>query len=131
MHKALTPTALPAPFARYSHGVEVSGPARWVWCSGQLGMDAQGHIPEDAGQQAAICFRNAAAILSSAGMGMADVVRVNAFVTDRAYMAPYMEARDACFDGVPPASTLMIVGGFTRPEFKVEVEIVAAQGVTP
>ena len=25
-----------------------------------------------------------------------------------------------------PASTLMIVSGFTRPEFKVEVEIVAA-----
>jgi enamine deaminase RidA (YjgF/YER057c/UK114 family) len=29
----------------------------------------------------------------------------------------------------PPVSTLMSVGGFTDPEFKVEVEIVAAQQV--
>jgi 2-iminobutanoate/2-iminopropanoate deaminase len=27
----------------------------------------------------------------------------------------------------PPASTLMIVSGFTRPEFKVEVEVIAAK----
>jgi len=27
---------------------------------------------------------------------------------------------------VPPASTLMIVGGFTRPEFLVEIEMIAA-----
>jgi enamine deaminase RidA (YjgF/YER057c/UK114 family) len=26
----------------------------------------------------------------------------------------------------PPASTLMIVGGFARPEFLVEVEVIAA-----
>jgi enamine deaminase RidA (YjgF/YER057c/UK114 family) len=26
----------------------------------------------------------------------------------------------------PPASTLMIVSGFTQPEFKVEVEAIAA-----
>jgi enamine deaminase RidA (YjgF/YER057c/UK114 family) len=26
----------------------------------------------------------------------------------------------------PPASTLMIVSGFTRPEFLVEIEVVAA-----
>jgi len=27
------------------------------------------------------------------------------------------------------ASTLVIVGGFTRPEFKIEVEVTAARGV--
>lgn len=129
MHKALTPDTLPAPFARYSHGVEVSSTARWVWCSGQLGMDENGQIPEDALAQAKLCFENAAKILSAANMGMKDVVRVNAYVTDRSFMTPYMEARDMFFDSPPPASTLMIVGGFTRPEFKVEVEIVAAQEV--
>lgn len=129
MHKALTPTDLPTPFARYSHGIEVTSPARWVWCSGQLGMDAAGHIPEDTKAQAALCFENAAKILAAAGMSSSDVVRVNAYVTDRTHMAPYMAARDTFFSGQPPASTLMIVGGFTRPEFKVEVEIVAAQQV--
>ncbi|MEP2781263.1 MAG: RidA family protein [Pseudoruegeria sp.] len=129
MRKALTPANLPAPFARYSHGVEVPPPPRWVWCSGQLGMDETGHIPEDAMAQAALCFENARKILAAADMAFDDVVRVNAYVTDRAHMTPYMNARDAVFSDPPPASTLMIVGGFTRPEFKVEVEIVAAQQV--
>ena len=129
MRKALTPATLPAPFARYSHGVEVSGHARWVWCSGQLGMDETGHIPEDAMAQAALCFENARNILTAADMPLDDVVRVNTYVTDRAHMTPYMNARDAVFGTPPPVSTLMIVGGFTRPEFKVEVEIVAAQQV--
>ena len=36
-------------------------------------------------------------------------------------------SRDAALAGVPPpASTLMVVSGFARPEFLVEVEAVAA-----
>jgi enamine deaminase RidA (YjgF/YER057c/UK114 family) len=44
-------------------------------------------------------------------------------------MAGYMAARDAWLAGVArlPASTLVIVSGFTRPEFLVEVEVTAAQ----
>jgi enamine deaminase RidA (YjgF/YER057c/UK114 family) len=62
-------------------------------------------------------------------MGPADVIRINAFVTDRAHMAGYMAARDEWLAGVArlPASTLVIVSGFTRPEFVVEVEVTAAQ----
>jgi enamine deaminase RidA (YjgF/YER057c/UK114 family) len=43
-------------------------------------------------------------------------------------MPAYMAARDRWLAGVTrlPASTLVIVSGFTRPEFKVEVEVVAA-----
>jgi enamine deaminase RidA (YjgF/YER057c/UK114 family) len=60
-------------------------------------------------------------------MDMADIVRINAFVTDRAHMAGYMASRDRHVASPPPASTLMIVSGFTKPEFKVEVEVVAAR----
>ena len=49
-----------------------------------------------------------------------------AYVTDRAHMAGYMASRDRHVGRPPPASTLMIVAGFTRPEFKVEVEVIAA-----
>ena len=40
-----------------------------------------------------------AAILAEAGMGPQDVVRINAFVTDRAHMLAYMAARDAWLTG--------------------------------
>jgi enamine deaminase RidA (YjgF/YER057c/UK114 family) len=42
-------------------------------------------------------------------------------------MSPYMAVRDRYVTLPPPASTLMIVSGFTRPEFKVEVEAIAAK----
>jgi enamine deaminase RidA (YjgF/YER057c/UK114 family) len=41
-------------------------------------------------------------------------------------MAGYMKVRDRHVGNPPPASTLMIVAGFTRPEFLVEVEAIAA-----
>ena len=45
----------------------------------------------------------------------------------REHMPAYMAVRDRCVGDPPPASTLVIVGGFTRPEFKVEVEATAAR----
>lgn len=124
--KPLSPATIRPPFARYSHGVEVQAGYRLVFCSGQLGVTAEGTIPEDARTQADLCFSNIAAILAEAGMTLADIVRINAYVTDRAHMKGYMESRDAHVGMPPPASTLMIVAGFTLPEFKVEIEVVAA-----
>jgi enamine deaminase RidA (YjgF/YER057c/UK114 family) len=60
-------------------------------------------------------------------MSFADIVRINAYVTDRAHMGAYMSVRDRYVATPAPASTLLIVAGFSRPEFKVEVEAVAAK----
>lgn len=126
--RELMPDTIAPPFAAYSHGIEVPSGARLVFTSGQLGVDADGAVPDGVRAQADLCFSNIAAILGAAGGGPSDVVRINAFVTDRADMAGYMAARDGWLAGVTPlpASTLMIVGGFTRAEFKVEIEAVAA-----
>jgi enamine deaminase RidA (YjgF/YER057c/UK114 family) len=130
--KPLAPEGVHAPFGRYSHGVAVPAGRRLVVTSGQLGIRPDGTIPDDAGEQAAICLAAIAAILDAAGAVPADIVRLNAFVTDRAHMPAYMAARDAFLAGVepPPASTLVIVSGFTRPEFKVEIEAIACPPVS-
>lgn len=126
--RALTPPSIRPPFAAYAHGVAVPAGLRWVCTSGQLGLTAQDTLPDGAYAQAVQCFANCAAILAEAGMTAADTVRINAFVTDRSHMAGYMRARDEWLSGVTrlPASTLVIVSGFTRPEFLVEVEVTAA-----
>jgi enamine deaminase RidA (YjgF/YER057c/UK114 family) len=126
--RALTPLSIRPPFAAYAHGVEVPAGLRWVCTSGQLGLKADETLSEGAYAQAVQCLANCAAILAEAAMGPADVVRINAFVTDRAHMAGYMRARDEWLAGVTrlPASTLVIVSGFTRPEFLVEIEVTAA-----
>jgi len=122
----LVPKRIRAPFARYSHAVEAPAGARWLVCSGQLGISADDKIPEDAEAQTILCLEAIGACLAEAGMSFADIVRINAYVTDRAYMSGYMAVRDRYVANPPPASTLMIVSGFTRPEFKVEVEVIAA-----
>ena len=124
----LAPSSLHPPFGRYSHGIEIPAGGRVLRSSGQLGIDVNGTIPTDARAQAELCFANIAAILKEGGMGPENVAQVSGWVTDRAYMAGYMAARDAFFCNTPqvPASTLMIVSGFTREEFLVEVEVMAA-----
>ena len=60
-------------------------------------------------------------------MASNNVVRIGAYVTERAYFKDYMKARDEFVTSDLPVSTLIIVSGFTRPEFKVEVEVLAAK----
>lgn len=124
--KSLMPSKIAPPFGAYSHGIEVEA-KRLVLTSGQLGIAPDGSVASDARRQADQCFANISAILAEAGLGAGDVLRLNAYVTDRGFFADYMAARDAFLKGCEPkpASTLMIVSGFTRAEFLVEVEAIA------
>lgn len=122
------PDGIAPPFGRYVHGIEIPPDARIVTTSGQLGLRVDLSLAPDALEQARQCFANCGAVLADAGMAPADTVRIAAFVTDRAHMADYMRARDEWLDGAePPVSTLLIVTGFTRAEFLVEVEVTAAR----
>ena len=125
--KPLLPQDMAAPFAAYSHGVKVRAGTDMIFTSGQLGIGPDADVPEDTGAQAEICFENIRRILRDGGMDFKDVVRINAYVTDRSYMRSYMDVRDRLFPQPAPASTLMIVSGFTREEFKVEIEVLAAR----
>ncbi len=127
MKKALKPGAIRPPFAHYSHGVLVPPGAALLVTSGQLGVAANDTVPEDIEAQCVLCFENIGAILSEGGMTFADVVRFSAFVTDRAYFPIYGAVRGRYVAGDAFASTLLVVSGFTRPEFKVEVEATAAR----
>ena len=125
--RRLNPDTIHPTFANYAHGLEVGPRARLVFCSGQLGIGADGAVPEDVEGQARLCFEAIAAILAEAGMALGDVVRLNAYVSSAQYLGGYMRVRDQFFGSPPPASTLMVVQGFARPEFKVEIEAIAAR----
>ena len=126
--KGLAPGQIAPPFGPYSHGVEVGAGKRLVRTSGQLGLRADGSVPEDVESQAEICFQNIDAILAEAGMTRIAIFHITAYVTKREDMRSYMNVRDAYVAGLEtaPASTLVIVSGFTREEFKVEIEVMAA-----
>ena len=126
--KSITPSDIRPPFARYTHGIEIPANHRVIQTSGQLGITPDDHIPDDPYDQAMICFDNISKILEVGHMSIEDIAHVTAYVTDRVHMAGYMAARDQVFQNktVLPSSTLLIVSGFTNPEFKVEVEVLAS-----
>lgn len=126
MTRPLNPAAIRPPFGRYSHAIELPPGARLVVCSGQLGVAVDDTVPPSVEEQAERCFANIAAILGEAELSLSDIVRINAYVTAREHMKGYMAVRDRYVGDPPPASTLMIVSGFTRPEFLVEIEVIAA-----
>lgn len=123
--QAINPPGIRKPYARYSHGVVVPAGGRLLVTSGQLGVAADDTIPDDVEAQCVLCFENIKAILGEAGMSLDDVVRFSAFVTNRAYFPIYGAVRSRYVTGDAYTSTLVIVSGFTLPQFKVEVEATA------
>ena len=57
---------------------------------------------------------------------MSDIVKVTAFLTDRADYAAYAKVRAEFLGDHKPASTLLVVSALALSEWKVEVEAVAA-----
>jgi enamine deaminase RidA (YjgF/YER057c/UK114 family) len=127
MATAFNPPSVRRPFGHYNHGLLVPPGAALLVTSGQLGIAPDDGIPEGVTEQAELCFQAIGAILAEAGMDYSDVIRISGFVTRREDFSAYMAVRDRYTLDPKPASTLIIVGGFTRPEFLVEVEVTAAK----
>ncbi len=127
MNKPHTPKGVAAPAAPYVHGMEVPPNARWLFVSGQVGVHPDGRPGADAREQAELAGRNIAAILESAGMAPADIVKVTTYATDAAQIPVLREARERVLAGHLPASTLLIISGLARPEFLLEIEVYAAR----
>ena len=127
MLRRITPAAICPPLANYSHAVEVPPRARWLYVSGQLGIAPDGTVPGSCTEQAETCFANLLAILAEAGMGTRDLVRLNTYLTHTGDRAAYMAVRDRHVAAPPPASTLLVVRALAPPEFKIEIEAIAAQ----
>lgn len=131
MKISFNPSSVREPFGNYNHGLLAPAGASLLVTSGQLGIALDDTIPEDVTAQAELCFKAVGAILDEVGMTFADVIRISGFVTRREDFPAYMAVRDRYTLDPKPVSTLIIVSGFTRPEFLVEVEVTAAKVMLP
>jgi enamine deaminase RidA (YjgF/YER057c/UK114 family) len=122
----LSPASLPEP-AGYSHVVSAR-PARVVWTSGQVAIDAGGTPapPGDWEAQTRLAMENVGRALEAAGAGWPDVVKVTFFVVDVTALHTVRAVRDEFVDTArPPTSSLVQVAGLFRPDLLIEVEAVA------
>lgn len=110
----------------FNQGEVVEGASRVLFCAGQTSVDENG-TPQHAGDMAAqvsLALDNLEAVLGEAGMGLADLVRLNIYTTDvDAFFAVY-EAASArlAAAGVAPPGTLLGVSRLAFPELMVELE---------
>ncbi len=93
-----------------------------VIVAGTAAIWPDGSCDGDPEVQAARCLEIILAALAEAGAGPADVVRTRLFITDAAYGEAVGRAHGAVFSEVRPASTIVVVAGLLRPEWKVEIE---------
>ena len=93
---------------RYSDGVEVPGTARWLYASGTPGIKLDGTVPETIEEQADQAWKHILAILESAGMGIADVVKVNQYLIHAEDRSAHIQVRGRYLGEVCPAGELAL-----------------------
>lgn len=116
----------PKPLSSYAQGIEVAPGSRIVHVSGQVGVALTGEIPTDPARQHQLAWDNALAVLAAAGMDHTHIVDAHVYITDRAHLGIYREARDRMLKGHKPAATLLVVAGLADERLVVEVDLVAA-----
>ena len=83
MLKPINPPSIASPFSHYSQAVEASAGLRWLHISGQVGVRPDGTIEQGFPAQAERAWDNVLSILATAGMGPADLVKVNIYLNSR------------------------------------------------
>ena len=127
MLKYINPESMAAPQAEYSHGVLVPKDSELLYISGQLGILPDGTLADGIEAQAEWAFRNLVTVLEGAGMGPADLIKIQLFLKEQEYLGIVGEARNVALGNAQPASTLMVVKSLAMPDFLFEVEGVAVR----
>lgn len=99
----------------------------FVYTGGLLGRDAQGRMAEGMEAQGRQVLANLAAVMEEAGGTMADVLRVEVFVTDIKEVPAFNAAWKEVFSESPPARAAVEVSALGSGA-KVEILAVAYVG---
>lgn len=97
-----------------------------IYVSGQVATGEDGQLvgPGDVAAQARQCFAKVERILRELGAGLTDIVAVTGYLADEAHAPAYLAVRAETFPADPPATTT-VIARLIRPEFLVEVQVVA------
>ena len=99
-----------------------------VFVRGQVGQDlatsASVAIGDPAGQ-AEQAMANVALLLKEAGARLEDVCKITVYLTDPRHREPVYRVVGRWLKGVFPVSTGLVVSALARPEWLVEIDVIA------
>ena len=100
-----------------------------LYVSGQVGRDAELRVIEDKEAQFEQAFVNVGKVLAAAGMGFADVVELETWMTDfQADLPLLLRVKDKFLGATVPTWTGFGVKGFSMPGIALEVKVTAVRG---
>jgi 2-iminobutanoate/2-iminopropanoate deaminase len=114
-----------AQIGHYADAVRVPAGYSQVFVSGTPGIRADGSLPEGVEQQSRQAWENVQAILAKSGASLTDVVSIRQWLVDAADIPVYVAVRSEYISHLS-ASMLAVIPALVRPEFLVEVEVIAA-----
>lgn len=107
------------------HAIEVRGAARLLFISGTMGLRPDFTAPPTLDEQLICVWNNLRAILASAGMTTANLVRLTSYLRDASYAEANAAARLAAL-GDHRIPTTAIVAATLADDWLIELEAIAA-----
>ena len=124
--KTRNPDSIHPPVGAYSHQVEVPPGSRLIVMAGQVGKKVDGTVPDDPIEQATVALDNVRKNLEAAGLGIGDIVKLTWYVVGEIDAQRRREVLMRWLGEHRPASTFLYVAGLASPEYKVEIDALAA-----
>jgi enamine deaminase RidA (YjgF/YER057c/UK114 family) len=112
---------------KYSDAIEVNPNLRWLFTSGTPGLAVDGSLPVGIDGQAELAWKHILRMLDDAGMRISDVVKVTQYLTRAEDIPAYVKVRARVLGDARPAFMLFITPQLVRPEFLLEIDVIAAR----
>ena len=101
---------------------------RTVFVRGQVGQDLDTAVNVgvgDAAAQAQQAMQNIARLLQEAGAALEHICKITIYLTDPRLREPVYRTVGRWLKGVYPVSTGLVVSALARPEWLVEIDVIA------
>jgi enamine deaminase RidA (YjgF/YER057c/UK114 family) len=111
----------------YAQGIRVTGWQTILFLAGQVAYDKDGSVKHrgDFNGQAREVFGAVKALVEAGGGTLANVVKINTYVTDARFRPEFRVVREEFFGAKGPASTMVEVSALAHPDYLIEVEAIA------
>jgi 2-iminobutanoate/2-iminopropanoate deaminase len=126
VNREVRPSTIAPPVANFAQAIVTEGVSRWLHTSGVVPIRPDGSVPPAIEEQAEVVWSSLRVLIIQARMRPIDVISVTTYVVDGESLEPVMAARDAFMGRHRAASTLIVVPRLARPEWKLEIALVAA-----
>ena len=124
----INPDSIIEPFnGAYSHAVVIPPGSRVAHISGQVGLQKDGTVSDDLREQVEQTWLNLIACVKGVEMDVHDIVKITAYLVNLDDYPVFAEVRAKYLEEPRPAATTILVKSLVLPEWRIEIEAVAAK----